>query len=262
MSFQFLKIEKQNKIWTLTLNRPESLNALNMGVLEELSQIFSEAQAAFPKECLGMVITGAGEKSFVAGADIKELSDLDKDAALEFALKGQKVFVQVEQLPFPVVAAVNGFALGGGLELALSCDFIYASESARFGLPEVSLGLIPGFGGTVRLSRVVGLNFAREMILTGEMIKADQAFSMGLVNKILPTSELMPAAQKALSLVGTRGPLAVRTAKRKILQTFDQDVVTAMKTEAEGFSGLFTSKDVAEGISAFLEKRKAQFQGN
>ena len=244
------------------MNRPESLNALNAGVLQELGEFFSEAQGAFPNECLGLIITGAGEKAFVAGADIKELSSLDQNSALKFAAQGQKVFSQIEQLPFPVIAAVNGFALGGGLELALSCDFIYAADSARFGLPEVSLGLIPGFGGTVRLSRVVGLNFAREMILTGEMIKVDQAQAMGLANKILPLADLIPAAQKALLAAASKGPLAIRTAKRKILQTFDQDVETAMKTEAEGFSGLFATKDVREGTSAFLEKRKAQFQGN
>lgn len=261
MNHQFLKLQNEGPIWTLTVNRPEALNALHAGVLEELTAVFGEVEKAFPKSCQGLIITGAGEKAFVAGADISELAKLSKMEAVKFAEKGQGVFRRIEQLPVPVIAAVNGFALGGGLELALACDFIYASENARLGLPEVSLGLIPGFGGTVRLARVAGLNIAREMILTGDMVKADQAQAWGLVNRVVPANELLGAARKALESVIAKGPLAVKAAKHAILKTYDQNVELAMQTEAEVFSDLFATSDVKEGTTAFLEKRKAQFRG-
>jgi enoyl-CoA hydratase len=218
-------------------------------------------EKAFPKECLGLVITGQGEKSFVAGADIKEMRGLNPIEAETFARRGQGIFRQIEKLPVPVIAAVNGFALGGGLELALACDFIYASENARMGLPEVSLGLIPGFGGTVRLARAIGLAKAREMIFTGDMIKADQALAMGLVNRVLPQAELLPAAMKTLETAATRGPLAVQTAKKSTLEAFDQEIDLGLKTESAYFANLFSTQDVNEGTAAFVEKRKALFTG-
>lgn len=261
MSYKFLNLASEGPIWTLTLSRPEALNALSNGVLEELSSALGEVEKAFPKNCQALIITGAGEKSFVAGADISELAKLSPKEAVKFAEKGQAILRKIEQLPVPVIAAVNGFALGGGLELALACDFIYASDNARMGLPEVSLGLIPGFGGTVRLSRVVGLNIAREMILTGDMVKADQALAWGLVNRVVPQTELLATARKTLESAIAKGPLAVKAAKHAILKTFDQNIDLAMQTEAEVFSELFTTDDVREGTGAFLEKRKAKFAG-
>ena len=262
MNFQFLKIEKEEKIWTIYLNRPEALNALNLSVLAELAEAFRQVEAAFPKEVSGVVLTGAGEKAFVAGADIKEMSGISSAEARIFSAKGQAVFRQIETLSVPVIAAVNGFALGGGLELALGCDFIYASENARMGLPEVSLGLIPGFGGTIRLARVVGISRARELLMTGDMIKAPEALAMGLANKVFPAAELLPAARKTLQVIASRGPLAVRLAKRTVLATYDQDMTTALATEAVAFGDLFATADAKEGTTAFIEKRKAQFQGD
>lgn len=261
MNFQFLKLEKEDKIWTLSLNRPEALNALNSAVLAELSEALRAVEAAFPKDVLGLVITGAGEKSFVAGADIREMSGISSDEARRFSEKGQAVFRQIETLPVPVIAAVNGFALGGGLELALSCDFIYASETARLGLPEVTLGLIPGFGGTVRLARAVGLNRARELVMTGDAVKAPEALALGLVNKMLAPAELLPAAKKTLQTIASRGPVAVKLAKKTMLAAYDQDIQAALGTEAAAFGQLFSTQDAREGTSAFLDKRKAQFQG-
>lgn len=261
MSFESLKLETDGKIWTLTISRPESLNALNAQVISELSEALTQVERAFPKNCLGLIITGAGEKAFVAGADIKEMRGLTPEQGETFARKGQAVFRQIEKLPVPVLAAVNGFALGGGLELALACDFIYASENARVGLPEVTLGLIPGFGGTVRLARVVGLNQAREMIYTGDMIKADQMQQLRLANKVVPAAELMTTAKKTMEIIASRGPIAVQMAKRSTLMAHDQEVDLAMKTESGLFAGLFSSKDMNEGTTAFVEKRKPTFLG-
>lgn len=261
MNFQYLKLETEGPVWTLTLNRPDALNALNAALLGELGEALNFVEKSFPKQCLGLLITGQGEKSFVAGADIKEMRGLNPVEAETFARRGQMVFRQIEKLPVPVIAAVNGFALGGGLELALACDFIYASDNARMGLPEVSLGLIPGFGGTVRLARAIGLNPARELIFTGEMIKADQALALGLANKVLPQAELLAAARKTLETIATRGPLAVQSAKKAALEAYDQDVDLGLKTESNAFANLFTTRDMNEGTAAFVEKRKAAFTG-
>lgn len=261
MNFQFLKLETEGRVWTLTLNRPDALNALNAALLNELGEALTFVEKSFPKQCLGLVITGQGEKSFVAGADIKEMRGLNPIEAETFARRGQSVFRQIEKLPVPVIAAVNGFALGGGLELALACDFIYASDNARMGLPEVSLGLIPGFGGTVRLARAIGLNQARELIFTGDMIKADQALALGLANKVLPQAELLAAAKKTLETIATRGPLAVQSSKKAALEAYDQDVDLGLKTESNAFANLFTTRDMNEGTAAFVEKRKAAFTG-
>lgn len=261
MNFQFVTVEKQNRIWTVTLNRPDALNALNSQVLTELQEIFKLIETSFPQDVLGVILTGAGEKAFVAGADIRELAGLTPTEATLFAEKGQGIFRVIEKLPVPVVAAVNGFALGGGLELALACDFIYASDNARLGLPEVTLGLIPGFGGTVRLSRIVGLNRARELVMSGDMVKAPEALAMGLVNRVLPAAELLPAARKTLETIASRGPVAVEAAKRTLLAAYDQDIEEALRTEAGAFAELFATEDTREGTRAFLEKRKPQFQG-
>ncbi len=263
--YQTLKLDRQNEkqktIWTLTINRPESMNALNSVVLEELKSAIHKISEMPFSEAQVLIITGTGEKAFVAGADIKEISTLNSSTAKTFAEKGQALFRSFENLKIPVIAAVNGFALGGGLELALSCDFIYASENAKFGLPEVTLGLIPGFGGTVRLSRALNLPKAKEWIFTGNMTSAADALFMGLVNKVLPLAELMPAVMKTAEAIVARGPIAVAHAKKSAQKTYDLEIDSAMKFEAEQFAELFLSMDVQEGTKAFIEKRKAQFQG-
>jgi len=256
-----LKTE-ENGIWTLTMNRPQALNALNRETILELEQCLHFLQEKTFLEARTLIITGSGEKAFVAGADIKEMMTLEPEQAKSFAEKGQKVLRNLEMLRMPVIAAVNGFALGGGLELALSCDFIYAAENAKFGLPEVSLGLMPGFGGCVRLARVVGLNKAREMAMTGDMITASEALQVGLVQKVLSNTDLMPAVMKVASGLAARGPRAVASVKRVVLDGFDNTIDGALALESNSFSKLFQFNDSREGMSAFIEKRKAQFNGN
>lgn len=253
--------QKPHGVWVMTLNRPEALNALNSTVLNEMSEILRQIGEMPYEDARALVITGAGEKAFVAGADIKEINALDEEKALGFAERGQSIFHELSLLKIPVIAAVNGFALGGGCELALGCDFIYASENAKFGLPEVSLGLIPGFGGTVRMARAVGQRRACELTFTGGMITAQEAFSMGLVNKVLPQAGLMDAVMKTVEAILSKAPLAVSAAKKSINQSWDMDVEEAQKNEANIFSELFNSEDVKEGTAAFIEKRKAQFKG-
>jgi enoyl-CoA hydratase len=262
MLTELVRLENEGPIWLLTIQRPEALNALNAQVLNELAKSLEILQAKKFSEAQVLIVTGAGEKAFVAGADIKEIHSLDEAAALKFAQKGQSIFRQIEKLKIPVIAAVNGFALGGGLELALSCDFIFASENARFGLPEVSLGLIPGFGGTVRLSKVLGPAKAKEWIYTGKMMMAVEALQMGLVNQVVPASELLSLAKKTAAEISSRGPLAVAAAKESIQRGHDLDIDQAMAYEAQCFQKLFSSHDVKEGTAAFVEKRKAQFKGN
>lgn len=251
----------ESGIGTLTINRPAALNALNREVLTELSALLSDLQTKTYAELKVLIITGSGEKAFVAGADIKEMQNLNSTEAKEFAKTGQNVFRKLENLRIPVIAAVNGFALGGGLELALACDFIYASDKARFGLPEVTLGLVPGFGGTVRLSRVVGINRAKEITMTGEMILADEALRIGLVNKVYPATDLMPATIKTAALIASRGPMAVGKAKFLIAENHDLACDPACQLEAISFGQLFSGLDAKEGMTAFVEKRKANFKG-
>ncbi len=264
MSFQYqlIKLESQdNGVWILTMNRPEALNALNSQLLNEMGDAIRQVSEMDFASTKALIITGAGEKAFVAGADIKEMMDLSEDQAEQFAKRGQSVFHELNLLKIPVIAAVNGFALGGGLELALACDFIIASENAKFGLPEVSLGLIPGFGGTVRLSRAIGLRKARELTMSGEMINAQVAMQMGLVNHVVALAELLPTALKKLELILTRSPLAVAEAKKSINQAVDLGTEEALANEAEIFGTLFTSADTREGTKAFTEKRKPVFKG-
>lgn len=257
-----IKLEnKENGVWILTIHRPQSLNALNSSVLNEMAEAVRQISELRFEDAKALVITGAGEKSFVAGADIKEMMDMNEDQAKQFAQRGQSIFHELNLLKIPVIAAVNGFALGGGLELALACDFIIASENAKFGLPEVSLGLIPGFGGTVRLTRAVGIRRARELTMTGDMINATQALQMGLVNEVVPLAELFPTVMKKIDTILTRSPLAVSEAKKSINQAFDLDTEPALENEAQIFATLFTSLDTREGTQAFLEKRKPVFKG-
>lgn len=261
-SYKTIHLEmKDNGVWILTIQRPEALNALNSQVLNEMGDALRQIGEIDFENARALVITGSGEKAFVAGADIKEIAGLDEEQAVAFSQRGQSIFHELNLLKIPVIAAVNGFALGGGLELALGCDFIFASENAKFGLPEVSLGLIPGFGGTVRLARAVGIRKARELTYTGELINAQEAFSLGLVNKVVPAPELMETVMKTVSMILTRGPVAVATAKKSINQAYEQDVEEAQKTEARYFGELFATEDVREGTRAFIEKRKPDFKG-
>lgn len=259
--FKNIKLENEGPLWWLTIHRPEALNALNSQVLNEMSEAL-RLVAELPFESARVLaITGAGEKSFVAGADIKELSELSEDEAKSFAERGQGTFHELNLLKIPVIAAVNGFALGGGCELALACDFIVASENAKFGLPEVSLGVIPGFGGTVRLSRAIGARRARELTYTGDMLGSDEAFRMGLVNRVVPQADLKATVKTLAEKIMTRAPLAVAAAKKSINRTWDMEVEEGLKFEAAHFSELFQTEDSREGTKAFSEKRKPQFKG-
>ncbi len=244
---------------TITINKPEAMNALSSSVLKELSEVITQVKDNASIRCV--IITGAGEKAFVAGADIKEINSLDKQKAEEFAELGQQTFSDLENLNIPVIAAVNGFALGGGLELALSCDFIFASEKARFGLPECTLGLMPGFGGSVRLARAVGSSMAKQMTFTGDMVGAEQAKTMGLVNEVFAPEELLEGANRVAKTISLRAPLALAAIKNTIQDTYGVERDEAMKMERRAFAELFESEDCQEGTLAFIEKRKPQFKG-
>jgi len=260
--YQNLTLEsKENGVWILTINRPQALNALNSQVLNEMGMAFRQLSEMDYDHVRALVITGSGEKAFVAGADIKEMTEMNPEQATAFAQKGQSVFHEMNLLKIPVIAAVNGFALGGGCELALACDFMIASENAKFGLPEVSLGLIPGFGGTVRLANAVGIRKARELTYTGEMISAAEAYRLGLVSAVVPAADLMPTVMKKIEMMLTKSPLAIGLAKKSVNQGFDLPVEAGLKNEAEIFGGLFDSADTKEGTQAFLEKRKPTFKG-
>ena len=253
--YQNIQIENQGKISILTISRPESLNALNKQTISELSQALEELEQN--KECRAIVLTGEGEKSFVAGADIKEFSDFNKEKAQELAREGQtKLFNKIEELKKPVIAAINGFALGGGLELALACHIRYASDNAKLGLPEVTLGLIPGYGGTQRLAQLVGKGWANEMILSATMIAASKAKEIGLVNDVFPLNELKEAAIKLADKITKNSPMAIERAIRAINLSNTSE---GYQYEIEQFGELFELPDKKEGVQAFLEKRKPEF---
>ena len=241
----------------LTLSRPEALNALNRSVIEELSghlQVISQN-----KKMRALVLTGAGEKAFVAGADIKEMENMSAGEAEAMAIRGQSVLTFLENMPLVSIAAVNGFALGGGMELAMACDFMIASQNAKFGLPEVSLGLMPGYGGTQRLARSIGINNARMLTLTGDMITADRAREWGLVSEVVPQAELMACAEKWAKLAASRSPEGVRRAKNSILMGIEKSLADGLLIEAKNFAQCFAHVNRHEGVTAFIEKRKPQF---
>lgn len=260
--YQNIKLDQlENGVWFLTLNRPQALNALNSQMLNEISQALGQLSEMDYHHAKVLVVTGAGEKAFVAGADIKEMSVLNSEEAQVFSQKGQSIFHKFNLLKIPVIAAVNGFALGGGCELALACDFIIASDNAKFGLPEVSLGLIPGFGGTVRLLNAVGLRKAREMTFTGELLTAAEAKACGLVSTVVPAAELISTVMKKVEMILSKSSVAVGLSKKSINQASDLDIDKALKNEAEIFGRSFESSDSKEGMTAFLEKRKPLFKG-
>jgi enoyl-CoA hydratase len=256
---EFVSIERTGATATVTIQRPDKLNALNARVLAELTRAFqSLATDADPVRCA--ILTGAG-KAFVAGADIAEMAGLTTAEAKRFSDAGHGLCALIEALPFPVIAAVNGFALGGGCEVALACDFIYAADGARLGQPEVNLGVIPGFGGTQRLIRRVGLARARELVYSGDMVTAEQALAMGLVNAVHPAGELLLRARDMALKIASRGPLAVAAAKRVMLRGQPLDLPAACELEAQAFSALFGTEDQRAGMKAFMEKSKAVFAG-
>lgn len=259
MSFENIIFEVQENIAIISFNRPKALNALNQDLLQEFNTAITQVEAS--EDIRVLILTGAGEKAFVAGADISQLAQMSSLQAKKFAVKGQKILSRLESLPIPVIAAVNGFALGGGTELSLACDFIYASETAAFGLPEITLGLIPGFGGTQRLARLVGTNMARELIYTGKIFPAAEAKALGVVNQVFAPDALMDAVMKTAKAIAKKGSTSLRAAKEAIAVGKDVDLETGCKFEADAFALCMASVDAKEGTSAFLEKRKADFKG-
>ena len=257
MDYKFLKIENEGGITTLKISAPKSLNALNSTILKELVD-FVENIGSTTRV---LIITGDGEKSFVAGADISEMANLNEQEGYEFGKLGAKVFRAIELLPIPVIAAVNGFALGGGCELAMACDIRIASAKAKFGQPEVGLGIIPGFSGTYRLAKLIGQGYAKEMIYTGKVIKADEALRIGLVNAIYEPEQLMPAAVEMARKMVACAPIAISLAKQSINENYDLDATASLELENKLFGKCFATKDQKEGMAAFLEKRSANFIG-
>ncbi len=258
MTDRTLLVERRNRIAIVTINRPDKLNALNAQAKSELKAVFQELQNA--AEIDVVVLTGSGEKAFVAGTDIKELTELDESSGKTFAADGQAVFNLIENCGKPVIAAVNGYALGGGMELALACHIRIASENAKFGQPEVNLGIIPGYGGTQRLARLVGQGKALELILTGDQIDAQEALRIGLINKVVPLSELLKTSEElAVKIIG-KGQVAVRLALQAVKATTEMPLTPGLALEAELFGRCCSSEDFKEGTSAFLEKRKPAFR--
>lgn len=259
MAYETLILSDKDDTRIITINRPQVLNAINKKVLLELKQVFSEIEDN--KNILAVVLTGAAEKSFAAGADISEMKSFSPLEAAKFSSLGQSVFNTISNVKIPVIAAINGYALGGGLELALACDFMYASENASFGLVETKLGLVPGFGGTARLLRRVGISYAKEMIFSATTINAAEALRVGLVNKVLKENEVIEYSRNVAQKIAQRGPLAVSLTKKMLNHAEDADLNTMLALEKSNFGLAFSSKDHKEGIEAFLEKRNPSFAG-
>ena len=248
----FVNYEQKDAIGIITINRPEALNALNSQVLDDLSATFDSVDL---KTVRALVLTGAGEKSFVAGADIGEMSTLTKAEGEAFGKKGNDLFRKIEEFQIPVIAAVNGFALGGGNEIAMSCDIRICSDTAMFGQPEVGLGITPGFGGTQRLARLVSPGMAKQLIYTARNIKADEAYRIGLVNAVYPLEELLPAAEKLAATIAQNAPIAVRNCKKAINDGLQVDMDKAIVVEEKLFGDCFESYDQKEGMANFLRKK-------
>jgi enoyl-CoA hydratase len=259
MAYENIVYEVKDGIATITFNRPKALNALNSALLAELSQSLDEIAA--DEDIRILILTGAGDKAFVAGADISELATFDSLKAKAFGRRGHDIINKLQQLPIAVIAAVNGFALGGGTEISIACDFIYASENAKFGQPEINLGVIPGFGGTQRLPRLIGTNMAKELIYTGKMISAAEALELGLVNKVVPHDSLMAEVLKTAAVIASKGKVSLREAKQAVNKGMDVDLASGCNIEIDAFALCYASSDAREGTSAFLEKRQADFKG-
>lgn len=254
--YQTLLTSLHNSIFTITINRPDKLNALNKEVMTDLGTALDEIENSDAVK--SAIITGAGPKAFVAGADISEFIGLSKEQGMSLAKKGLDVFFRIENSPKPIIAAVNGFALGGGCELAMACHFRIASENAKFGQPEVNLGLIPGYGGTQRLTQLIGKGRAIELLLTGAVIDAATAFGYGLVNQVVTQDELLNKAKSILEVIASKGPLAISKCIAAANAAYTSE---GYQKELEGFGASFATEDMKEGTAAFLEKRKANFKG-
>ncbi|MBI1806312.1 MAG: enoyl-CoA hydratase/isomerase family protein [Ignavibacteria bacterium] len=259
MNFQTILLNIKDRLCTVTINRPDKLNALNARCKSELKDVFTNLRTNPDVDVV--IITGSGEKAFVAGTDIGELTTLNAQTGKEFAIGGQAIFDLIQHLGKPVIAAVNGYALGGGCELALACHIRIASENAKFGQPEVNLGIIPGYGGTQRLARLVGVGRAMEMILTGNQIDAQEALRIGLVNKVVPLAELSPTSEAIARTILSKGQLAIRMAIKAVNATMEVPLSEGLKIEAAIFGECCSTDDFKEGTQAFTEKRKAVFKG-
>ncbi|ACD51991.1 short-chain-enoyl-CoA hydratase [Clostridium botulinum] len=258
MELKNVILEKEGHLAIVTINRPKALNALNSETLTDLDTVLENLEN--DSNIYAVILTGSGEKSFVAGADISEMKDLNEKQGREFGELGNKVFLRLENLDKPVIAAISGFALGGGCELSMACDIRIASEKAKFGQPEAGLGITPGFGGTQRLARIVGLGKAKEMIYTCDIIKAEEAYRIGLVNKVVSLESLMDEAKAMANKIIANAPIAVKLCKDAINRGMQVDIDKAVLIEAEDFGKCFSSEDQTEGMTAFLERREKNFQ--
>ncbi len=259
MNYSTLAVSINNRIATVTINRPDKLNALNAQCKDELKKLFADIKTNTDVDAV--ILTGSGEKAFIAGTDIGELTTLDAVSGKAFAEGGQSIFDQIQHLGKPVIAAINGYALGGGCELALACHIRIASENAKFGQPEVNLGIIPGYGGTQRLARLIGVGKATEMILTGNQITAQEALNIGLVNNVVSQAELLPTAEAIAKTIVGKGQLAVRMSLKAINASMEMPLSEGLKVEASLFGECCNTQDAKEGVKAFLEKRAAKFVG-
>jgi len=259
MEFKNTLYEKRDGIATITINRPQAMNALNEETIPEILSRLEDAEK--DENVRVLVITGAGEKAFCAGLDLKPMRDINVIEAVEMSRRGQKLTLAIEEVGKPVIAAINGYALGGGLELAMACDIRIASEKARIGQPEVNVGLIPGWGGTQRLPRLVGKGIAKELIFTGKMIDAKTAERIGLINMVVPPEKLRSAVEELAKVIMSKPPIAIRLAKELINSSTETDQGTGLVHEAEAFGILSSTEDYREGVSAFIEKRKPEYKG-
>jgi len=259
MEFKNILLSFEGEIGVFTINRPKALNALNIETLKEIQSGVEEVKAH--PEIKVLILTGAGEKAFVAGADILEMKEMNSIEAVNFSKLGHLTLKMIQDLDRPVIAAVNGFALGGGTEIALACDFIYASENAKFGLPEVTLGVFPGFGGTQRLPRLIGKGKAKELILTGKMINAQEAYQLGIVNRVFPQASLLEETKKVAAQIAANGAIGLRLAKMVVDSGFNMELSEACALESLAFGIGFATGDQKEGMTAFVEKRKPNYKG-
>lgn len=259
MEFQNIILAQENRIATLTINRPKALNALNQATLLEIKKAVEQVRDDAEVDVL--IITGAGDKAFVAGADITSMLTMNALEGRQFGFTGQETFNLIESMSKPVIAAINGFALGGGCELAMSCDFRICSHKSKFGQPEVGLGVTPGFGGTQRLPRIVGTGMAKQLLYTGDTIDACEALRIGLVNAVVPAESLMEYVVEVAQKIASRGSIAVRFCKDAVNEGMQTDIDRAMTIEADIFGLCFATEDQKEGMQAFVDKRKAQFKG-
>lgn len=258
MELKNVILEKEGNIAIVTINRPKALNALNSETLKELDTLVDTLEN--DQDIYSVIITGAGDKAFIAGADITEMKDLNTMEGRSFSILGNRVFRRIENLEKPVIAAINGFALGGGCELAMACDIRIATQKAKFGQPEVGLGITPGFGGTQRLARHVGIGISKEIIFTSRMVKADEALRIGLVNKVVEVEKLMEEAKLMANTIAANAPIAVKLSKVAINRGMQCDIDTALMYEAETFGQCFSTEDQKEGMAAFVERRDKSFK--